>query len=319
MSASGTNTPRYRVVQGHFYPLVLNFEQSLPTTTALLFQEGLINETTLALGEAGNANQPAFERSSALLRNILKKIQIDQKWYDVFLLALHRVNDLTDIANELDAALKKEEESCNVRFISPRLIPNPPQCLLPQPIPLQHVPPARHGRSYSDSDISRSRPKTSAVERDSGVTADIQNSVFGGGDEVLPEEAVSDSEQPLANESSMQNISEQVSPFLPQRAASSLIYSTSSANHMPVMCGSPAAAALIYSHSSSDPASNVLVVCSSPPNGSLEDQNVVAPIEHTSNDIGMLPPASATFANSDNWNRKGGKKLPEIAKQGTSL
>ena len=279
MSASGSSTPRYKVVQGHYYLLVLNFEQSLPSTAAHLFQARLIDSTTLA--EAGNGSQPAFERSSALLGKILKKIEIDQKWYDVFLHTLHEVNDLTDIANDLDGALKKEEESTNVRPVSPRRIPPPPQYVLPQRIPPQPVPPwapERRSRSYSDSDVQRSepRPKTTAthLERDSGVTT----STFGDGDEILPEEAESeifDSEQP---EASIQNNSElQVSLFLSQRAASSLVCATSSANHMPMMCGSPP----------------------------HEDLNleVQIPIERASSDQ-VPPPTSTTFSNSDNWNRK---------------
>ena len=99
---------RYKVVQGHFYHLVLSFQQSLPTTAAHLFEAQLID--SVVLGEAENANQSEFERSSALLRKILMKIEVDQKWYDVFLSVLHKVG-INDLADDLKAACTKEEAS----------------------------------------------------------------------------------------------------------------------------------------------------------------------------------------------------------------
>ena len=282
--SSGSNTPWYRVVQGHFYPLVLNIEQVLSTTAALLFGKELISPDTLE--NAASRLQPEFERSSALMRKILKKIELGKKWYDAFLSVLHQVNELTDIADQLNTALIKEEDSSNASSLYPQHHPLPP--------PVRHC-----GRRHSDSDVVQSKTSRHYGEMDSGVTTDLdmQNSTFAAGDIVQSEEAehdVFESQQPkllLSDESTCRRTANAFTGArsdYPQRAETS-------------------SAALVFSHSSSDPASsanNDPVVCSSPPNGNVVH---VVPIEHTSNDIGMLPPASATFSNSDNWNRKGEK------------
>ena len=85
----GSRSIGYKVVQGHFYHLVLSFQQSLPSIAAHLFEAQLIDSAVFE--EAANASQSEFERSSALLRKILMKIEVDQKWYDVFLSVLHEV------------------------------------------------------------------------------------------------------------------------------------------------------------------------------------------------------------------------------------
>ena len=102
---------RYKVVRGHFYHLVLHFEQSLATTAARLFEAELIDST--ALEEAENSSQLKFERCSALLRKILSKIEENKKWYDTFLSALCNAG-LNDIVNEIKAAFKREEQASHM-------------------------------------------------------------------------------------------------------------------------------------------------------------------------------------------------------------
>ena len=106
-SAMGTNTAQYKAVQSLSRRLSLTFQLSLSSTAAHLFEVDLINQATLA--EVGNANQPVGDRSLALLTKVLIKIELNQKCYDVFLSVLKKVDGLTDIAAELDAALKAIE------------------------------------------------------------------------------------------------------------------------------------------------------------------------------------------------------------------
>ena len=103
---SGPNTSRYKVVQGHFYPLVLHFEQDLAKIAAILFEKELITSTSC--GEASNSNQPSFDRSSALLRKVLKKIEVDESFYDTFFSVLRELGELAHITNALEDALQKE-------------------------------------------------------------------------------------------------------------------------------------------------------------------------------------------------------------------
>jgi two-component SAPR family response regulator len=103
---SGLDTPRYKVVRGHFYPLVLHFEQDLTKIAAKLFEKKLITATSC--GEASNANQPSFDRSSTLMMKVLKKIEIDESLYDIFYSVLRELGELVSITNALEEALQKE-------------------------------------------------------------------------------------------------------------------------------------------------------------------------------------------------------------------
>ena len=104
----GPNTSKYKVVRGHFYPLVLHFEQDLTKIAAMLFEKGLISTADL---DQARTNQPSFDRSSALMTKVLKKIEINQRLCDVFIEVLEDNHELADIASEVKEALKLEE-SC---------------------------------------------------------------------------------------------------------------------------------------------------------------------------------------------------------------
>ena len=332
MSALETNTAKYRVVKTHFCKLIRVCERALQTTASYLFQEELI--TSAANEQASNASHPVSDRSRDLMNEVLKMIELDQKWYDVFLSVLRnlnqtgidmadelntalqkerpftqqcpltlghvcshccigatqsrfghsavnpemnsgvstnepvstlnagdQVNELNEIADQLDTALVKEEGSSNASSLHPQRHPLPPH------VRCRHL----------NSDVVQSKTKLNA-ESDSGVTTDIQNSTFADGDTVPLQEAELESQQPKLLLPTSDTFAGTRSDY-PQEAEIT---------------------ALVFSHSSSDPASanNSPVICSSPPN------EVMVPIEHTSNDISMFPPASATIS-SDNWNRNG--------------
>lgn len=177
----GPGTARYKVVQGHFYPLVLNFEQVLTQLAAKLFEKSLINE--VMLNRASNPNQPAFERASSLLKRILKNIERNQMVYDAFVLVLREISELKDIASELEVALRKEEDSTTASPIFPRRRLSKPgsRPTLSKPI----------GRRYSDSELVHRKEDAGSeesLEMDSGVTGDVGPSFYIGGD-IVPEEA----------------------------------------------------------------------------------------------------------------------------------
>lgn len=186
----GKRSIRYKVVQGHFYHLVLSFELSLATTAALLFEADLIDSAVL--GKAANAGQSEFEKSSALLRKILMKIEVNQELYDTFLEVLHKVG-ITDLANELTAALKKEEAS----FLHP----------------LQHSSPTRRSPRHSGR-------RSTYAERDSGVQEDSTSVTEN---EILPQH------QKTFTKNSVKN--REVSPVIiysaPGNVSTSLVCNTS--------------------------------------------------------------------------------------------
>ena len=103
--AGGCSTPRYRVIRGYFYPLVLTIEQDLPKLGTKLFAEALIND--IDLENASNAHQPVYERAQALLVKIVKKIELVPTKFEVFVEVLR---EFSDIADDLISQLKKEED-----------------------------------------------------------------------------------------------------------------------------------------------------------------------------------------------------------------
>ena len=265
----GPNTPRYKVVQGHFYPLVLHFEQDLTKIAAMLFEKKLIAINDFE--QASNSNQPSFDRSSALLRRVLKKIHIKQSWYDVFIEVLHGIGELADITGEVETALKMEEESCNV---------------LPGVLPSRPYPPRQpikeHTRRHSDSEVIRSRLERTA-EADSGLPEFLEEEVDD--ESVFDSEQVQghDSSSKIAEASDVSRAELQVSP-LTKRAASALVFSRGSTS-------GTAARDHIESATNGDI--------------DLEDQDLTLPMQRTSSD-GVSPPASAvpSFQNSNTWNRE---------------
>lgn len=278
---SGPNTPKYKVVQGYFYTLVLHFEQDLSTLAAKFFQKKLIPLGSCE--EASNSNQPSFERSSALLRRILKKIEINQSFYDVFVSVLREISELADIAFEVETALKLEEDSSNG---SPRVFPSPFYRK-------QRV--KEHARRHSDSDVIQSRlDHTSEV--DSGAQ---QLSTFAGG-EVFPEEEddrAFDSESehgdhndlvPVAEASVSARAELQVSP-LPKRATSALVFSQAdSASN-----GSISAVNVMNIHGR-----NYVEYVG------MEGADCLHPVQRASSDgLGLLTSDVDTVFNSNAWNR----------------
>ena len=111
----GRGTPSYKAVQRLFYPLVLTFEQDLPKLGAKLFERRLI--TASGLAEASNPYQPRFDRSSAVMQNVLRKIEINQMWYGEFLSVLYHVCEFP-LVNELKATVRKEEAIAELKAIA---------------------------------------------------------------------------------------------------------------------------------------------------------------------------------------------------------
>ncbi len=182
----GPSTPRYKVVQGHFYPLVLNFEQVLTQLAPKCFERSLISEHDLQ--RASNPRQPAFERSSALLKKILKKIECEQRMYEVFVSVLHEISELKDIASELEIALRKEEDCSNASPVLSQRHSSRRSSKLTRSRPLS--------RRYSDSDIVKSKSddvSEDSAELDSGVSKDVQVSSYLGGDSLQEEAELDDS------------------------------------------------------------------------------------------------------------------------------
>ena len=136
----GVNTLKYKVIRGHFYPLVLNFQQVLPQLAAKSFGEELISNQDF---NSATSNQPSFERATALLNCILARIEFDQNWCDVLLSILNEFAELKDIKNEVEIALNKEEESSGTlaRGVTRTKCKRKPSL------------PIGHGRRHSDSDL----------------------------------------------------------------------------------------------------------------------------------------------------------------------
>ena len=81
----------YRAIRNNYYHIVLNFEQVLSKLKALCFEKELI-----ATNESVDPRQSFYERSEAseaLLVSILKKVELHQKWYDIFLTVLDEFPD----------------------------------------------------------------------------------------------------------------------------------------------------------------------------------------------------------------------------------
>ncbi len=204
---SGANTASYRVVQGHFYALVLTFEQDISAVAAKLFEKHLISRTTLE--EARNSNQPSFDRSSSLLTTVLKKIELNQKSYDGFFSVLCGMGLFAGITKDLEDSLKLEKYSFNSSGSLLR--------------PCQKQQAELLTRRHSDSEII----KTLRSDRDSGVSA---NSSFVAGDELLPEQEASDGSAfddtlVLSAVANLAHMNVQVPPS-PKRATSGLVYNS---------------------------------------------------------------------------------------------
>ena len=174
---SGTATTRHKIIQGSFYPLVLTIQQELPILSAKLFQVNLISGHDKE--NASNLNQPEFERASALLSKIMKKIELDQTKFEILIAVLREVPATSDAAMDLESSLKKEDESSN-------------------PLPLSRTRSVERSRRYSDSDAMQSKTPclTQREEADSGVPSDMQTSSYCDGDNLLKESEVIKNDKP---------------------------------------------------------------------------------------------------------------------------
>ena len=152
---SGRTTPRYRVVRGYFYPLVLTIEPVLSKLEKKLFAKALIDNVDL--DNAGDARQLVHERARALLDKILKKIELEPKNFEVF---VNILRDFSDIAYDLDSQLKKEEECSNSHSVA-------------EGSAVWSLSAAEHSRSYSDSDAAKLKIRR-LVEADSGFVKGTQ-------------------------------------------------------------------------------------------------------------------------------------------------
>lgn len=158
---SGKNSPEYKVIQGHFHPLVSNFEHSLPQLATGFFTKKLISDAELANAVS---SQPAFEKGTFLLRGILKKVEWDVKKYHVFMDVLLEHSNLEDLVKELDSSLRKERD-CYFPVVFSKDMP-----LSQQGIP--------RGRSRSDSSALKSLSSGSlGTEKDSAFF-DSDHSMF---------------------------------------------------------------------------------------------------------------------------------------------
>ncbi len=103
---SGRSTLQYKAIRKNYYHIVLNLEQVLTKITTLCFEKEIISTT-----ERDDPRQPLYDQSAALLRKILSKVELDQKWYDVFLTVLDEFPELSDIKDSIESSYASEEGS----------------------------------------------------------------------------------------------------------------------------------------------------------------------------------------------------------------
>ncbi len=106
---SGRNTLQYKAIRKNYTHIILNFVQVLTKLKALCFEKELI-----ATNENVDPRQPLYDQSDDLLRNILKKVEFHQKWYDVFLIVLDEFPELRDIKLAIQGSYASEIHSKNV-------------------------------------------------------------------------------------------------------------------------------------------------------------------------------------------------------------
>ncbi len=102
----GRNTLQYKAIRSNYYHIILNFEQVLTKLTALCFEKELISTN-----ERDDPRQPLYDRSEALLMRILRKVELHQKWYDVFLTVLEEFPELSDIKLSIESSYASEDGS----------------------------------------------------------------------------------------------------------------------------------------------------------------------------------------------------------------
>ena len=102
----GTKSPEYKVIEGHFYHLVSQFEVSLSQLASRFFSGVFISSS-----EFDNAlsTQPSFERTAAFLRGIQRRIEYDpSKWYRTLIKVMVEFSHLDDITKDIESAHQKD-------------------------------------------------------------------------------------------------------------------------------------------------------------------------------------------------------------------
>ncbi len=181
---SGINTLQYKAIRKNYYHIVLSFEQVLTKLTALCFEKELISTN-----ERDDPRQPLYDRSEALLMRILRKVELHQKWYYVFLTVLDEYPELSDIKLSIESSYASEDGS---QFASlPRIASLPRRRS-------SRLEDSEISHRHSESDLAHSK-NIHPTDLDSGVLVVADYSEFKNGDAIenVPEEEVSvDDEQP---------------------------------------------------------------------------------------------------------------------------
>lgn len=105
--ASGSNTPKFRAFRTEIDLLATSCKDHLPRVATILFGKSLI--TGPHSEEATNATQPTYDRSSAVMRRILTKIEEDEANYDIFFSELSKISALEGTIKKMEEALKEAE------------------------------------------------------------------------------------------------------------------------------------------------------------------------------------------------------------------
>ena len=95
----GEKTPQYRAIKSNYTGLGSSLQQVLREVTAKCFEKDLIS--TAERDRANNQTEPEAVRSGGLVDTILKKIESNIKWYDVFMKILKEFTELEDIERDI--------------------------------------------------------------------------------------------------------------------------------------------------------------------------------------------------------------------------
>ncbi len=95
----GEETPQYRAIKSNYADLGSSLEPVLRRVTAKCFEKYLIS--TAERDRANNQREPEAVRSGGLVDTILRKIESDIKWYDIFMKILKEFTDLDGIVQAI--------------------------------------------------------------------------------------------------------------------------------------------------------------------------------------------------------------------------
>ena len=107
----GQSTPKYMVIRANISTLILNFEPVLQPLATKCFEKRLINEMSIS-------GKTEREKATSLTNIILKKIEVNVKWYDVFYSIAQEFPELKDIAEDIGQQLKEIESGLLQNFPS---------------------------------------------------------------------------------------------------------------------------------------------------------------------------------------------------------